>query len=220
VPHEIFHAVFLNKVKTDPAAAQLAETMMKSVRKALPATSELAKRIDTFAESYTDVTELQNEERLAELIGILSSEYKTLNKPNKNKVVKFIENLAKQIGVDLKISEFTKTDEDVIDLLNTLAGKVATGEELVETDVQTLEELDNGTNPVGSPTEIRIPSRRQQLDFKESYSLSLVTPDKSVDLISLIEEIKSKNEKVWFWVADQLGSGIYNEWLSTTKQII
>ncbi len=210
VPHEIFHAVFLNKVKTDPAAAQLAETMMKSVRKALPATSELAKRIDTFAESYTDVTELQNEERLAELIGILSSEYKTLSKPNKNKVVKFIENLARQIGVDLKISEFTKTDEDVIDLLNTLAGKVATGEELVETDVQTLEELDNGTNPIGSPTEIRVPTPRQQIDFKESYPLSLVTPDKSVDLISLIQEIKSKNQKVWFWVADQLGSGIYD----------
>jgi hypothetical protein len=210
VPHEIFHAVFLNKVKTDPAAAQLAETMMKSVRKALPATSELAKRIDTFAESYTDVAELQNEERLAELIGILSSEYKTLSKPNKNKVVKFIENLARQIGVDLKISEFTKTDEDVIDLLNTLAGKVATGEELVEGDVQTLEELDNGTNPIGSPTEIRIPSPRQQLDFKESYTLSLITPDKSIDLISLIEEIKSKDQKVWFWVADQLGSGIYN----------
>ncbi len=140
VPHEIFHAVFLNKVKTEPAAAQLAEKMMKSVRKALPATSELAKRIDTFAESYTDVTELQNEERLAELIGILSSEYKTLSKPNKNKVVKFIENLARQIGVDLKISEFTKTDEDVIDLLNTLAGKVATGEEIVEGDVQILEQ--------------------------------------------------------------------------------
>ena len=210
VPHEIFHAVFLNKVKTDPAAAKLAETMMKSVRKTLPATSELAKRIDTFAESYTDVAELQNEERLAELIGILSSEYKTLSKPNKNKVVKFIENLARRLGIDLKISEFTKTDEDVIDLLNTLAGKVATGEELVETDVQTLEELDNGTNPIGSPTEIRVPTPRQQIDFKESYPLSLVTPDKSVDLISLIQEIKSKKQKVWFWVADQLGSGIYN----------
>ena len=211
VPHEIFHAVFLSKVKTDPAAAKLAETMMKSVRKALPATSELAKRIDTFAESYTDVTELQNEERLAELIGILSSEYKTLSKPNKNKVVKFIENLARQIGVDLKISEFTKTDEDVIDLLNTLAGKVATGEELVETDVQTIEELDNGTNPIGSPTEIRVPTPRQQIDFKESYPLSLVTPDKSVDLLSLIKEIKNKNQKVWFWVADQLGSGVYDD---------
>ena len=170
VPHEIFHAVFLNKVKTDPAAAQLAETMMKSVRKALPATSELAKRIDTFAESYTDVTELQNEERLAELIGILSSEYKTLSKPNKNKVVKFIENLARQIGVDLKISEFTKTDEDVIDLLNTLAGKVATGEELVETDVQILEQGELIPQAEGIiPEDIEsggrtINLRRQQLD--------------------------------------------------------
>jgi len=170
VPHEIFHAVFLNKVKTDPAAAQLAETMMRSVRKALPATSELAKRIDTFAESYTDVAELQNEERLAELIGILSSEYKTLSKPNKNKVVKFIENLARQIGVDLKISEFTKTDEDVIDLLNTLAGKVATGEELVEGDVQILEQGElipqaEGIIPEDIASSGRtINLRRQQLD--------------------------------------------------------
>tara|TARA_R110000803_G_scaffold69057_1_gene131193 strand:+ start:670 stop:8304 length:7635 start_codon:yes stop_codon:yes gene_type:complete len=212
VPHEIFHAVFLNKVKTDPAAAKLAETMVKSVRKALPATSELAIRIDKFADKYKDKPNIQNEERLAELIGIMASEdgYRKLSKPNKNKVVKFIENLARQLGLDLKISEFTKTDEDVIDLLNTLAGKVATGEELVEGDVQTLEELDNGTNPIGSPTEIRIPSPRQQIDFKESYTLSLITPDKSMDLISLIEEIKSKDEKVWFWVADQLGSGIYN----------
>jgi hypothetical protein len=170
VPHEIFHAVFLNKVKTDPAAAQLAETMMISVRKALPATSPLAKRIDTFAESYTDVTELQNEERLAELIGILSSEYKTLTKPNKNKVVKFIEGLARQLGVDIKISEFTKTDEDVIDLLNTLSGKVATGEELVEGDIKILEQGElipqaEGIIPdniKGSGRTINFP--RQQLD--------------------------------------------------------
>ena len=142
VPHEIFHAVFLNKIKTNSEAAKLAETMMKSVRKALPATSELAIRIDKFADKYKDKPNVQNEERLAELIGIMASEdgYRKLSKPNKNKVVRFIENLARQLGIDLKISEFTKTDEDVIDLLNTLAGKVATGEELVEGDVEILEQ--------------------------------------------------------------------------------
>ena len=142
VPHEIFHAVFLNKIKTNSEAAKLAETMMKSVRKALPATSELAIRIDKFADKYKDKPNFQNEERLAELIGIMASEdgYRKLSKPNKNKVVRFIENLARQLGLDLKISEFTKTDEDVINLLNTLAGKVATGEELVEGDVEILEQ--------------------------------------------------------------------------------
>ena len=210
VPHEIFHAVFLSKIKTDSKAAQVAETMMTSVRKTLPNDSELAKRIDTFAQSYEDVSELQNEERLAELIGIMSSEYKNLSKPQKNLVIKFIESLASAFGVDLNISEFTKTDEDVIDLLNVLSTKVGTGEEITQTDILTIEELDNGTNPIGSPTTIRVPKPRQQIDFKDSYPLSLITAQNKIDLISLIEDINSKNEKVWFWVADQLGSGDFN----------
>ena len=206
VPHEIFHAVFLNKIKTDPRAAAVAETMMKSVRKSLSNDSKLAKRIDAFAATYEDVS-LQNEERLAELIGIMASEYKTLNKPQKNSVIKFIENLAKTLGLELNISEFTKTDEDVIDLLNTLASKVRTGEEITEKDVEVLED---GTNPIGAPTEIRIPKKRNQIEFKPEYSLSLVTPDKKIDIMSLIKDISSKNQKVWFWVADQLGMGDYN----------
>lgn len=140
VPHEIFHAVFLSKIKTDPRAAKVAEIMMKSVRKTLPNDSELAKRIDAFAESYKDVSELQNEERLAELVGIMSSEYKTLSKPQKNVVVKFIEDLARTLGMELNISEFTKTDKDVINLLNTLASKVGTGQEITESDVEVLEQ--------------------------------------------------------------------------------
>ena len=140
VPHEIFHAVFLNKIKTDPRAAEVAEIMMKSVRKTLPNDSELARRIDTFAESYKDVSELQNEERLAELIGIMASEYQTLTKPQKNIVIKFIEDLARTLGVDINLTEFTKTDNDVIDLLNTLSTKVATGEEITEGDVEILEQ--------------------------------------------------------------------------------
>ncbi len=204
VPHEVFHAVFLNKIKTDPRAAAVAETMMKSVRKSLPNDSELARRIDTFAESYKDVSELQNEERLAELIGIMASEYQTLTKPQKNIVIKFIEDLARTLGVDINLTEFTKTDNDVIDLLNTLSTKVATGEEITEGDVEILED---GTNPVGDPTEIRVPKPRQQIEFEESYPLSLVTPDKRIDIISLVKDINAKKQKVWFWVADQLGLG-------------
>ena len=204
VPHEIFHAVFLNKIKTDPRAAEVAEIMMKSVRKTLPNDSELARRIDTFAESYKDVSELQNEERLAELIGIMASEYQTLTKPQKNIVIKFIEDLARTLGVDINLTEFTKTDNDVIDLLNTLSTKVATGEEITEGDVEILED---GTNPVGDPTEIRVPKPRQQIEFEESYPLSLVTPDKRIDIISLVKDINTKKQKVWFWVADQLGLG-------------
>ena len=139
VPHEIFHAVFLNKIKTDPQTAAIAEVMMKTVRKTLSNDSELAQRIDKYADRYKGEQE-QNEERIAELMGIMASEYKTLSKPQKNVVLKFIEDLAKALGINLNTSEFTKTDEEVINLLNTLAVKVGTGQEITESDVEVLEQ--------------------------------------------------------------------------------
>ena len=206
IPHEIFHAVFINKVKTDARAAQMAEVMVSSVRKTLSNDSELAKKIDEFASSYTgDQEQFQNEERLAELIGLLSSKefgYSTLSKPAQNTVVEFFKKIAKRFGIELG-SDFGKTDESVIDLINTIAKKTAEGEVITAEDVDF---LDNGTNPIGSPTEIRTPkSRQNKISFKDSYENSLVTPDKKVDFDALIADIVAKKQKVWFWVADQLG---------------
>ena len=212
VAHEIFHAVFLNKIKTDVEAMKVAEKMMQSVRKTLSPNSKLGKRIDKYAKKYADKPDLQNEERLAELTGILSSEYRNLTKPQKNIIKKFISDIAKYLGIEINIEEFTKTDEDVIDLLNTLSRKVRTGEEIVEADIEVLDNIDDGTNPIGSPTEIRVPPRKrgQRINFKESYPLSLITPDKQVDILPLIDNISKQKQKVWFWIADQLGDGEYN----------
>lgn len=88
-----------------------------------------------------------------------------------------------------------------------MATKVGTGEEITEVDVEILED---GTNPVGDPTEIRVPKPRQQINFKDSYPLSLVAAQNKIDILSLIKNINSKKEKVWFWVADQLGIGDVN----------
>ena len=156
VPHEIFHAVFLDKVKNDSAAAKAAETMMMSVRKTLQDGSELANRIDNFAKNYvkedakgnpildkdgkTIPLEVQNEERLAELVSILSSEYRTLTKPAKNKVIQFLKDFAKKFGIDLG-ENFGTTDDSVIDLLNTLGRKTRKGEVIEESDLTALDEI-------------------------------------------------------------------------------
>ena len=175
-PHEIFHAVFLKNIKTNKQAAQQAESMMKSVRKVLPDNSPLAKRIDTFAESYTDVSELQNEERAAELFGIMATEeaYSALPTPTKNIIIKFLEDIAKTIGLDINLSEFTRTDEDVINLLNTLSEKVRTGEEIQQADIQILEqgeliEQADGPIPANIPDdgpEINLEGREARSPFQ------------------------------------------------------
>lgn len=203
VPHEIFHAVFINKLKTDSAAVAKAQEMMFSVRKSLANDSALAKRIDDFAAMYTgDDVKFQNEERIAELIGIMSSEYRTLSRPQKNIIIQYLQAFARKFGIELD-KDFDSNDQKVIDLLNTLSKKVRKGKEITEQDIET---LDNGTNPIGSPTEIRVPeSRQSKIDFKESYDNSLVTPDKQIDIYNLLEDIAAKKQKAWFWVADQLG---------------
>ncbi len=205
VPHEIFHAVLMEKVKTDPAIAKAAERMVLSVQKALPKNSELSKRIEAFAKQYEG--QFQNEERLAELVGILSSEYRQLNRPSKNVIAEFLKSIARKFGIEIG-SDFGAKDADVIDLLNVISRKTRTGETITEADVKTLEELDNGTNPIGSPTTISKPSGKQQIDdiiFKNKYNNSLVNQQKRIDIDVLINEIVEKNQKVWFWVADQLG---------------
>ena len=203
VPHEIFHAVLMEKVKTDPAIARAAEQMVLSVQKVVPKDSALGQRIEAFAQGYEG--EFQNEERLAELVGILSSEYRQLDKPSKNVIIEFLKGIARKFGIDIG-SDFGAKDADVIDLLNVISRKTRTGEVIEESDIATLEELDNGTNPIGNPTTIVRPKGKQQkLEFKDSYPLSLVNSANKIDIDALIDEVVDNKQQVWFWVADQLG---------------
>lgn len=69
--------------------------------------------------------------------------------------------------------------------------------------------LDNVINQ--SPVEIQSKSLKgdKVKANPEGHNLSFVKPQDLIDIESLIKDIESKNEKVWFWVADQLGRGIY-----------
>ena len=206
VPHEIFHAVFINKVKTDAAAAKAAEKMMLSVRKTLEDGSALAKRIDSFAAQYTEgLEEFQNEERLAELVGILSSEYKNLNKPAKNKVIQFLKNFAKRFGIDLD-SDFGKTDESVIDLLNTISRKVRKGEVIEEADISLLEQIPYSEGEVVTPVEGDMkPQGRKQKNIFEGIDFV-----ESLPVVSLREFIDSVKGKIFAVTSDATKVGYDN----------
>ena len=187
-PHEIFHAVFLKNIKTNKQAAQQAENMMKAVRQVLPDNSPLARRIDTFAESYTDVAELQNEERAAELFGIMATEeaYSALPTPTKNIIIKFLEDIAKTIGLDINLSEFTRTDEDVINLLNTLSERVRTGEEIQQSDIEILESGELLEQEQGEGGQVGTVEITEQKDGREQKAPSVSNDTRS--FASLIQE--------------------------------
>ena len=176
VPHEIFHAVLMEKVKTDPAIAKAAERMVLSVQKVVPKDSELGKRIEAFAKQYEG--QFQNEERLAELVGILSSEYRQLDKPSKNIIVEFLKSIAKKFSIDIGV-DFGKEDADVIDLLNVISRKTKEGEVIEESDIQSLEQEDQGSE--GDVGTIRVP-KQQKIEIIDA-------PSVESDLRSWVKEL-------------------------------
>ena len=202
IGHEMFHSILFNTIGTEKDIQAATDDMYKSVKRSLATNPIMKRKLRKFSENYGE--NIQSEEALSELFGMLSSDYKQLNAPTKVKIKQFINKIASKFGLTdiINLSEQDLSDLETIELLNTIAARVKEGESITEEDVET---LDNGTNPIGTPTEINLPSERKQIEFKESYENSLVTPDKSLDFYKLLEDISAKKQKVWFWVADQLG---------------
>ena len=134
VAHEMFHALLVNSVKTNPQARELTKRMVKAVAKAKGLTKEQKQKIDTFISNYD--ADIQNEEKLAEILGVLADGYTKLDAPTKSKIRQWVEKIAAKLGLDL--TTFTKSDQDIIDLMNTVAQKIRSGETITKKDVAAL----------------------------------------------------------------------------------
>ena len=150
VPHEAFHAMFMEKIKTDPAAARVAERMVRAIDKSLPKNSELSKRIQAFSKKYAGEQEM-NEEKMAELFGIMSSDpgqFKKLPQTTKAKIIDIIDRMFKKLfGASPFTNAESRTDAKVIEFMETVSGKIRRGETVTQEDVTVLEEVEQETAP-------------------------------------------------------------------------
>jgi len=147
VAHEVFHAVLLNKLKMNNKAAIAATKKMVqalSRSKTLDKNTRIA--LKNFASNYD--TEVQNEETLAEIIGMISDNYLKLEPSSKTIVRKWIEKIADKLGLEIGQSE-----NDVVDLLNVIASKVMTGTVISDGDLSFLDNFEGGKdvkNPINA----------------------------------------------------------------------
>ena len=153
VAHEVFHAILLNKLNTDKATKDLTERMIKSLSKNLEGMPTVKEALDEFAANYDE--NIQSEEKLAELVGILAENYGQLGKTNKSLIKRFLDRLAKMFG----LKPFT--DNEVVDVLNAIAGKVAVGEEISDVDLKVI------ASPTDSKGNLKTPSKNSQNNLKQ-----------------------------------------------------
>jgi hypothetical protein len=153
VAHEVFHAILMNRLKTDKATQDITERMIKALSKNLEGMPEVKQALDAFAANYDE--NIQSEEKLAELVGILAGNYAQMNKPSQSLIKRFLDRLAKMFGLK------SFTDGEVVDLLNTIAGKVAVGEEISDVDLKVI------PSPTDSKGNLKTPSKKSQNNLKK-----------------------------------------------------
>ena len=137
VAHEVFHALLLSKGRTEQQAQVITERMMEAVKK--NADQELIDRLEKFSSNYKKA--LESEESIAELIGILADGYPQLNAEAKSLIKRWLDRLAKIFGIKPLTS-----DADIINFLNTVSDKIASGKKIKSRDVKAIGDIDTEVN--------------------------------------------------------------------------
>jgi len=140
VAHETLHAIIRSADgMTLKATQEVTKRMATSLSKSLDKGSELKKRLDKFLSQYDE--NIRDEEQVAELFGYMADGYANLEAPQKSIIRRYVEKLAKTVGIKLP-SGWGKQDEDVIDFLNTVSRKVTEGEVITEEEVSVARSTD------------------------------------------------------------------------------
>jgi len=121
VAHEVFHAVLLNTTadsNVGKRAKKMLDVVIKS--KSLPVEDKL--KLIEFAKNYE--ANLQNEEMVAEFLGMLADNFKNLKLEEKRTIKDFIASILSKVGIKIE------TDADIAKFLNDVAYGIRKGTEV------------------------------------------------------------------------------------------
>lgn len=170
--HEVFHAIILSSVKNDIEAQRLTKSMITSVMKSLVNMKDggkIFRYLNDFASNYEE--NIQNEEKLAELTGILYDNFTELPNPAQSVIRRWLDRLAKLFGLK------PLTDKEAIDFINTIASSMQFD--------WAIEEYQMPKNIIKDIQEI---NGRFQADFSDAISKLTFVFDKNGDRFKKLEK--------------------------------
>jgi hypothetical protein len=205
--HEALHDLLTKKGIETNAILDMAKGL-----KSVISDKALKQRLDEFVSEYTEeidqnkskeeIEEAKKEEELTkaeeyivELGAIMAEAQKELSTTKFQQFKTLINKIAKKLGLPVVFSS-AATAQDAVDFMNSMAGKLGKGENILTDGFQ--------TNIVSDKIKSQKPVK-----VNKDQKLTFVKQSDIIDIKSLINEIASKNQNVLFWVGDQLGRGLY-----------
>ena len=210
VAHEIAHGIL---IKTFGDNSSLFNDFRTRVSKLLK--GDVNKELNDFANQYIDpatgeLLDVNHEEFLAELTGILEQQQANLSVTTMQKVAALINEFVSKItSGKFKPFEDTKNTKDVVDFFNTISGAIREGNEIQQLNSQ--EPYTSGVAlPVINPNEFVGKKFRSQLEIGDYKFPSGIDILRIADLPikTLTELVKQYNGRVLIITSDATGYGV------------
>ena len=128
IAHETVHAILGKALKTDAALQKISDKFLEVLAKNVDA--DVRQELNDFVEVYDQG--VRSEEAVTELTAMLAANYTKLSNKAQNIIKQWLDKVAKRLG----LKQFT--DNEVIDLLNTLSSKIASGVAITDADIKPL----------------------------------------------------------------------------------
>lgn len=169
IGHEVFHAVLYNSIGIDTGRVDFsAET--KKMLGAVERSGNLSKDSMDSLKNLIGKMDLEdfevNEEFLAEMVGMLSMEQENLSLSARKAVMKWINDVAKKLGISSEIFKGVNSDAELIEMLNTLSKKIGKGEVIGDVDVAGFDKINAEAISNGGSTFITEPTTLNDKKFR------------------------------------------------------
>jgi hypothetical protein len=204
--HESSHPVMNIIRNTD---RNLYDAVVRGLTSAAQRNEGIQKALNWATDGY-EGNDVQADEALVETIARIAEgvvDISTLDTGLRQRIIDFINDIAKFFGINpiidnTDLAEFKRVATQVAEALSQ-------GRDIAE--IVGEENVMEYGAPIGVPVQPKIADKYGPKVSHNggNYKLSFVRPSDIIDIKSLIKEIADKDQKVWFWVADQLGRGMY-----------
>jgi len=224
--HEGTHPVVNIIRNTNPALYKAIVDGIMNAAKTNPNVARVVNMIKNNPEYKKAGQAVIEDETVVEVLAQIAAgklDFGTFDKSTREKIIDFMNTLAEffrlpKIAMNSPRVEVQNLAKKLTDALNK-QGSIAdvVGKKNVMRYENNVESLKTLSSPILSPTTISQASFERiiygpKIEVNpKGHSLSFVKASDIIDIKSLIEEIAKKNEKVWFWTADQLGRGFYSD---------
>jgi hypothetical protein len=203
VAHEVAHGVMRKAFGENVESFRTLKNRIAAVLN-----TEGNQALTDFANQYEENDSY--EEYLVELAAQLTQAEKNLSPTLLQKIASIINEAVSKItnGAFTPFQNIRDTKQ-TIEFFRNISESIRKGEAINPADITAIQE--GLSVPIGSPTTINpAPKGKASLNFtKTPLPLSFVTESDKIDINALIDDIVAKKQKIWFWMADQLGRGNY-----------